>query len=342
MTIDRDFILRRILILITLAFLLSSVALVADFREFLRQPLSLSDDTLVYEILPGTSLSHVANDLRELGLLKRPLYWRLMAKVKDQEGSLKAGEYRLQNPLTPGQLLDQFVAGRTIQYSLTLLEGWSFDRVIQELAIHPRIKQTLTSKDDLMAILGDPGMPPEGWFYPDTFYFPNATTDVEFLRRSYDVMKKRLQQEWASRTPGLPLKSPYEALILASIVEKETALPEERPLIAAVFLSRLDRNMKLQTDPTVIYGLGNDFDGNITHKDLRNNTPYNTYLHKGLPPTPIALPSGGSLHAVLNPVQTKALYFVAKGDGSHHFSETYDEHRKAVNKYQLKGDASHL
>jgi UPF0755 protein len=157
---------------------------------------------------------------------------------------------------------------------------------------------------------------------------------VDFLRRSYDVTKNRLQQEWESRVPELPLKNPYEALILASIVEKETALPEERPLIAAVFLSRLDKGMKLQTDPTVIYGLGDAFDGDITYRDLRHNTPYNTYLHKGLPPTPIALPSGESLHAVLNPVQTKALYFVAKGDGSHHFSETYDEHRKAVKKYQ--------
>ncbi len=295
---------------------------------------------MLYDIQSGVSLKHVAHDLYDRGVLSRPFYWRLLAKAQNKADKIKAGQYRLQRSVVPDRLLDLFVEGKTVVYSLTLREGWTYAQLLEEVSLHPQILRTLTQDDDVMTLLGQPGMHPEGWFYPDTYHFPNGTTDIEFLARSHAMMKARLEEEWASRVEGLPLKTSYEALILASIVEKETAIPEERPLIAAVFLSRLKKGMRLQTDPTVIYGLGIRHDGDISYQDLRRDTPYNTYVHNGLTPTPIAAPSGAALHSVLNPAQTSAIYFVAKGDGSHHFSETYDEHRKAVIKYQLNGDAS--
>ncbi|HDP89617.1 MAG TPA: endolytic transglycosylase MltG, partial [Thioalkalivibrio sp.] len=209
------------------------------------------------------------------------------------------------------------------------------------LAAHPHVVHTdaIGDPDTLMSELGQPGMHPEGWFYPDTYHFPKGTTDVEFLRRANAIMRERLAAEWAEREEGLPLETPYEALILASIVEKESAVASERPMIAAVFVSRLRKGMRLQTDPTVIYGMGESFDGNIRKSDLRRDTPYNTYTRGGLPPTPIALPSGESIHAVMHPAKTDALYFVSRGDGSHHFSATYEEHREAVIRYLLGGKA---
>ncbi|MCP4410256.1 MAG: endolytic transglycosylase MltG [Gammaproteobacteria bacterium] len=330
--------LRRLITLTLLFVTLSGIAVVADFRGFLKQPINLGDDTLLFEVSPGVSLKQVANDLYNRGLLSRPGYWQILARFQGKAEEIKAGEYRLENPLTPGQLLDQLVTGKTAQYSLTLLEGWTFEQMLEALAQHPQIEHTLTKETDLMAMLGVPDMPPEGWFYPDTYHFPNGTTDVDLLKRSHAYMEKRLQDEWQARVQELPLKTPYEALTLASIVEKETAVANERPKIAAVFLSRLEKGMRLQTDPTVIYGLGDGFDGDITYRNLRHDTPYNTYLHKGLTPTPIAMPGGESLHAVLNPANIKALYFVAKGDGSHYFSKTYKEHREAVIRYQLHGE----
>jgi UPF0755 protein len=205
------------------------------------------------------------------------------------------------------------------------------------VAHHPQIRHTLDRTDDVMALLGEPGVNPEGWFFPDTYHFPRGTTDIEFLRRSHDMMKERLHAIWKTRDVGLPLKTPYQALILASIVEKETALPEERFIIAAVLLSRLKKDMRLQTDPTVVYGLGDRYNGDIGTRDLQFDTPYNTYTRKGLPPTPIAIPSRTALEAVVQPAHSKALYFVAIKGGGHHFSSTYEGHRKAVIKYQLGG-----
>jgi UPF0755 protein len=316
------------------------VTLVVDYTRFIAQPFDIGEQTRLYEITPGSSFRKVVDDLHHQGIIHRPYYWRLFARLQGKASKIKAGRYRLVGRISPIELLNMFVKGKTVQYSLTLLEGWNYRQVLDAVMAHPEIKTTLPEGGDLMALLGQPGMNPEGWFYPETYYFPEGTTDVEFLARSHKLMRDRLQNEWTSRADGLPLKTPYEALILASIVEKETAIPDERPMIAAVFLSRLKKGMRLQTDPTVIYGMGDKYDGNIRYQDLRRDTPYNTYLHRGLTPTPIAMPGGAALHAVLNPAKSKALYFVAKGDGSHHFSRTYQEHRKAVIKYQLGGNAS--
>ena len=266
----------------------------------------------------------------------------MVSEVTDQAGRLKVGEYDLPPGTTPIDLLHLFVSGKTVQYGLTLLEGWSFKQVRAAIAAQPQIVQTLAGVDDagVMVRLGAPGMHPEGWFYPDTYHFPRGTTDVEFLRRAHTLMQETLEREWSQRSEGLPLKTPYEALILASIVEKETGVPEERPLIAAVFIGRLNKGMRLQTDPTVIYGMGDRYDGNIRKSDLLRDTPYNTYTRAGLPPTPIAMPSAAAIHAVLHPADSDALYFVATGEGRHHFSATYEEHRAAVIKYQLGGNAS--
>ena len=330
-------------VLSVLGFLIPAIVgatLVADYSRFIDHPVNLGEKTLLYEITPGSSFRKVVTELHHQGIIDKPYYWRLLARVQGKANKIKAGHYHLVGRMSPTELLDVFVNGKTVQYSLTLLEGWNFRQVLDAVTSHSEIKITLAEGEELMALLGQPGMNPEGWFYPDTYFFPKGTTDVQFLARSHKLMDDRLQQEWASRADGLPLKTPYEALILASIVEKETAIPDERPMIAAVFLTRLKKRMRLQTDPTVIYGMGENYDGNIRSRDLRRDTPYNTYLHRGLTPTPIAMPSGAALRAVLNPAKTKALYFVAKGDGSHHFSETYQEHRKAVIKYQLGGKAS--
>lgn len=317
------------------------VAHALDVNRFLNTPLSLDEDGRRYEVPAGASLRTVAEDLSEKGILSRPLYWRVLARLQDKAHRIKSGEYQLDPGLTPPGLLDLLVSGKTVQYSLTLVEGWSFKQVMEAVAGHPQIVQTLDGDSDaIMTRLGAPGLHPEGWFYPDTYLFPRGTTDVEFLGRAYETMQRRLEQEWAARRAGLPFETPYEALIMASIVEKETGVPDERALIAAVFIGRLERGMRLQTDPTVIYGMGERYDGNIRKSDLQRDTPYNTYTRKGLPPTPIAMPGGDSIHAVMHPADTEALYFVSMGDGRHHFSKTYEEHKQAVIDYQLGGKAS--
>lgn len=320
--------------------LLSGASIVADLYLFMKRPALAAGETVIYDIRAGTSFNQIARELAQRDLLARYAYWIAMARLQGKAQAVKAGEYRLQGPLTPQQLLDRLVSGKTRQFSLTLIEGWTFRQVMNALARHPQIEHTLNESDDVMIALGQPGMRPEGWFFPDTYHFPRGATDLEFLRRSHDNMRQRLEALWPARDPGLPLKTPYEALILASIVEKETAVPAERPMIAAVFISRLNKDMRLQTDPTVVYGLGDRYDGDIRSRDLRSDTSYNTYVHKGLPPTPIAMPSGAALHAVLHPAESNALFFVAKPNGSHHFSATYEEHREAVIEYQLDGDAS--
>jgi UPF0755 protein len=331
---------RKALMVASLAAVLLVIALViADFYMFLKQPVLMAGKSAIYDIKPGASFRHIAKELERRNLLTRYGYWLVLARLQGKAKSIKAGEYRLQGPLTPQQLLDRLVTGKTHQFSLTIVEGWTFGQVMNALTCHPEIDQTVDKSDDVMALLGKPGQHPEGWFFPDTYHFPRGTTDLEFLRRSHETMKARLHALWAARDAGLPLKTAYEALILASIVEKETAAPEERPLIAAVLLSRLEKGMRLQTDPTIVYGLGDSYDGDIRYRDLRLDTPYNTYTRKGLPPTPIAMPSGAALEAVVHPAESDALYFVAKKDGSHHFSTTYEEHHKAVIEYQLGGDA---
>jgi UPF0755 protein len=226
-----------------------------------------------------------------------------------------------------------------VEYPLALIEGWTFDQFLQAINSAPKVRQTMNglSHEQIMERLSRPDLQPEGQFYPDTYYHVAGTTDLQLLQRAFARMQTRVQNEWSARSAGLPLKNSYEALILASIVEKETGRASERHLIAGVFINRLRRGMRLQSDPTVIYGMGQSFDGNLRRRDLLRDSPYSTYTRGGLPPTPIAMPGGDALHAVLHPAPTKALYFVSKNDGSHKFSETLREHNEAVIKYQLRG-----
>ena len=299
----------------------------------------LEPDARIYVVEPGTSLRGFARQLRREGVLPdaHTLVW--LAYIKGQSRDLKAGEYRFRKGITALELLDQVIAGRVVEYPITIVEGWSFKQVQEALAHAPKLTHSLQSlkPGQIMAMLGFPSLHPEGRFYPDTYYYSSGMSDLLILQRAFQKMEKVLDEEWASRSSNLPFKTRDEALTLASIVEKETGKAEERPLIAGVFLQRMRIGMKLQTDPTVIYGLGDKFNGNLTVAHLRQYTPYNTYVVKGLPPTPIAMTGRAALHAVLHPEDTKALYFVSRGDGSHEFSETLEQHNRAVVKYQLKG-----
>jgi UPF0755 protein len=250
---------------------------------------------------------------------------------------LQAGQYRLDPGMTPQALLETLARGAVVQRTLTLVEGQTFRELLTLVHASDKLRHTLQDldTDELMAALGHADEHPEGRFLPDTYHFPIGTTDRDFLQRAYRAMAELLAKEWVDREADLPLKSAYEALILASIVEKETGLAAERPLIAGVFISRLEQGMRLQTDPTVIYGMGEDFDGNIRSKDLRADTPYNTYTRYGLPPTPIAMPGADAIRAVLHPEKKGYLYFVARGNGAHYFSRTLEEHNRAVQKFQL-------
>ncbi len=294
-----------------------------------------------YIVQPGTTLRGFTRQLHQQGVLPdaHSLVW--LAYLKGRSRDLKAGEYRFRAGITPLELLDQVVSGRVVEYPLVLVEGWTFRQTMQAINAAPKLTHVLQDlkTEEIMQKLGYAGLHPEGRFYPDTYYYSMGTSDLVLLRQAYKKMELFLQKEWSQRAPKLPFKTPDDALILASIVEKETARADERTLIAGVFINRLRRGMKLQTDPTVIYGMGERYRGNIRLQDLRGDTPYNTYVRFGLPPTPIAMPSAEAIHAVLNPAETKALYFVSRGDGSHVFSETLSEHNKAVIKYQLGGKA---
>lgn len=330
--------LHRIIGILLIAFSFALAWVMMDFNQFKNKPLSLPPEAVLYSLASGTSVAGLAADLEQRGYLEMPLYLRLLARWEGLAHKLKAGEYLLQPGTTPVALLEQLVAGKVTTYSLTLVEGWNFRQVVNAIAQQDALQHTLTdlSVPEIMERLGHAGEHPEGRFLPDTYHFPKGSTDVDLLRRAYDAMQRQLASEWAARAQELPLKTPYEALILASIIEKETGLAEERSRIAGVFIRRLNKGMLLQTDPTVIYGMGEAFDGNIRRRDLRRDTPYNTYLHKGLPPTPIAMPGIDAIRAALHPAAGKSLYFVARGDGGHHFSNTLKEHNKAVRRYQLK------
>ena len=334
-------IFKRILISLVVIMLIAGAAgyfVYTDYRAFLETPLDIPDTGLPLEVPPATSLRDIARRLQRDGALDSGLYLQIYARLEGSARRIKAGEYRITPDTTPPQLMQQLVSGKVRQYPLTIVEGWTFRQMMEAVRNHPEIQQTLKglSDADIMARLGHPDENPEGRFFPDTYHFPRGTTDVVFLKRAYDTMARHLDEAWGQRAPDLPLKTPYQALILASIIEKETGLPEERPAIAGVFIRRLRKGMRLQTDPTVIYGLGENFDGNLRRRDLRQDMPYNTYVHGGLPPTPIALPGEGSLAAAVNPAPGDALYFVATGDGGHVFSNTLQEHNRAVRKYQLR------
>lgn len=325
--------LAKLLLLLSIG---AIVIVVFQLVKFQYEEVTPPADNDIFLINPGSSIKSIAQNLTERKIIDDPWLFILLARIKGVDTRVRAGEYQILPGKTAEQLLETFTRGSSIQYSLTVIEGWTFRQMLSALAEDPVIVQTLQGKSDaaIMSQLGLAEQHPEGMFFPDTYQFPRGTTDLAFLKRAYRSMDTHLQREWAGRDGGLPLNSAYEALILASIIEKETGVAYERPLIAGVFVQRLRRKMRLQTDPTIIYGLGADFDGDIRYRDLRKNTPYNTYLHHGLTPTPIALPSLDAIHSAVHPADTNALYFVAKGDGSHQFSATLKEHNNAVNLYQ--------
>lgn len=312
---------------------------VVERARILDGPLSIGDEPIRLMVAPGMTLRGVAEALTERGVISHPRYLVWEARWQGIANRIQAGEYQLEPGLTPRGLLDRLVRGKVLQRTLTLIEGWNFTELMAAVRASENLVHTLeddSTNQAIMTRLGLPGHHPEGRFYPDTYHFPRGTTDVAFLKRAYSTMAKKLAAQWRERADGLPYDTPDEALVLASIVEKETGKPEERPRIAGVFTRRLKRGMRLQSDPTVIYGMGDAFTGNIRRADLTRPTPYNTYTTGGLPPTPIAMPSGAAIHAVLHPANGKELYFVARGDGSHQFSPTLAEHNRAVARYQLR------
>ena len=328
----------QLFIVMTLLLLAATAITMSLYRSFQVAEISVPEEGMIYTIPAGTSLKQLAFDLQRHGIIDQPRFFVMLGRELDAARSLKTGEYTLLRGMTPRSLLELVTEGQVIQYSLTVIEGQKFREMLARIASHAVIEHTLEDLDDgeIMARLGHPGEHPEGRFLPDTYNFPRSTTDLAFLQRAYNAMTDQLQQAWEERQEGLPLKSPEEALILASIVEKETGRAEERPVIAGVFVRRLQKGMKLQTDPTVIYGMGASFDGNIRLRDLRKDTPYNTYTRSGLPPTPIALPGADAIHAVLHPAAGNSLYFVAMGEGRHYFSSTLKQHNLAVDKFQRK------
>lgn len=305
--------------------------------RFLDTPVSVPEEGLTFEIEPGTPFAAVSRALAEDGVIEHPQLFSWYARAKGEGSSIHAGEYRIRPGATPPDLLRQFVSGNVLLHAFTIVEGWTFRELMASLARQAAVAQTMAYDDwpALLDSLGSDAPGPEGLFLPETYRFPKGTRDVEILRQAFDLMQDALDAEWRDRAEGLPLATKYEALILASIVEKETARADERARIAGVFVRRLQQGMRLQTDPTVIYGLGADFDGNLTRKHLQTDTPYNTYTRRSLPPTPIAMPGRAAIHAALNPAPGDALFFVATGlgDGSHTFSATKEAHEAAVAAY---------
>ena len=301
-------------------------------------PLKLQPSSQEISIQPKSGLRSIANQLVAQGVLKEPWRFIFLAKLLHKEQYLQAGSYTLNKNISPYQLLLSLNHGKTTQGSITFIEGRTFEQMRQKLAVNDAVKQSIggLSEAEILKLIGSKYSVAEGLFFPDTFYFDRNTTDIELLKISYNAMQSKLERAWQGREQNLPYKNSYQALIMASIIEKETGKASERPMIAGVFVNRLRLGMRLQTDPTVIYGMGLRFDGNIRKKDLSIDTPYNTYTRSGLPPTPIAMPGLAAIEAALHPAETKALYFVGKGDGSHEFSNNLVEHNRAVVKYQLK------
>ena len=324
-------------------FLLLALAAAAAFwlwqghRGFADAPMGGVSAESTLEVASGDAFPTVLRKLREQGVSSgTDLQWRLLARHLDAAGKLKVGEYALAPELSPRELLQRMREGRVIQYRVTLVEGWNIRQVRAALASAEQLKPETAGlgNEALMEALGRPGVHPEGRFFPDSYTYAKGSSDLALLRRAMVAMDKKLDAAWAQRAPDVQIKTPEEALILASIIDKETGRASDRGQISGVFHNRLRTGMLLQTDPTVIYGLGEGFDGNLRRRDLQADTPWNTYTRAGLPPTPIAMPGKAALLAAVQPAQTRALYFVAKGDGSSHFSPSLDEHNRAVNQYQ--------
>ena len=323
--------------ILAVALVLATWWLKSSVDGFMTKPMDLPEEGLAFEIPPGSSFASVTARLIEQGAIDNDRWFRLYARYTEQAGAIHAGDYLLSAGTTPLAALAQFTSGDIRLYTFTIIEGWNNRELLAALHANEAIKATMSNEDwpALLESLGATTTHPEGLFLPETYSFPRGTTDRAVLKQAFDLMQTVLAEEWNGRADDAPVDSPYEALILASIVEKETARADERPQIAGVFARRLDKRMRLQTDPTVIYGIGPSFNGNLTRKDLRTDTPYNTYTRHGLPPTPIAMPGRAAINAALNPEDGSTLYFVATGlpDGSHKFSETKAEHDAAVAEY---------
>lgn len=329
--------LKTLFVLVLLAAIAGGVFVWSEWSRFSDAPLRGSADTVLY-VPPGSSFAAIRRQIRDAGLSDAPdAYWRGLAQSLGVAGRLQAGEYAVPAGTTARELLQRMAAGDVIQHRFTIVEGWTFKQVRAALAQEPGLRQTLASTSDaeIMQKLGAGAEHFEGRFLPETYTWTRGDSDLDLLARAYKAMQRALAETWDKRSAGLPLDSAYQALILASIVERETGRKEERPAIAGVFVRRLKLGMKLQTDPSVIYGLGASYDGNLRRRDLETDTPYNSYTRTGLPPTPIAMPGLAALQAAVNPSPGEALYFVARGDGSHEFSATLDAHNRAVARYQL-------
>ncbi|AHX12770.1 aminodeoxychorismate lyase [Dyella jiangningensis] len=330
----------RVLIVLVLLAVAGAVAYGwIDYQRFVRTPLNVSPQVSSVDVGKGSNLRDVVGLLREQHATSTgPLYWRLLAEQLRVAGRLHAGEYALTTGMTPRDLLLNMAAGKVLQRNFTIVDGWTFRDLRQALAKADKLRQDGASLDDaqLMTKIGASGEMPEGRFLPETYAYVKGDSDLDILRRAHTAMAKMLDTLWAQRDKQVPLATPYDALILASIVEKETGRADERPRIAGVFVRRLQSHMLLQTDPTVIYGMGESYAGNIHKSDLTTDTPYNTYTRQGLPPTPIAMPGKPAIEAALHPAQGTELYFVSRGDGSHVFSSSLDEHNRNVACYQLK------
>jgi UPF0755 protein len=313
-----------------------AIAVAAAVWAWLEQPLTLARPSVELSIEAGATPRDIAQAWVDAGVQTQATALYAWFRASGQARRIRAGSYEVHTGITPRTLLETMVQGRESLQTVRLIEGWTLRQVRAALASAPHLRPTITNWDDdrLMQELGAPGVPAEGRFFPDTYAYGRGVSDLTVLRQAHRALQTRLATVWAERTPDSPLKSADEALVLASIVEKETGLASDRPLIAGVFVNRLRIGMPLQTDPTVIYGMGERFDGNLRRRDLQTDTPFNTYTRNGLPPTPIALPGLASLRAAVRPQATKALYFVARGDGSSVFSETLAEHNRAVNRYQ--------
>ena len=320
---------------ITIALVVAGVLVVRDGIRSLDVPTKLTA-TLRYRISAGTRIARVAADLNAQGVIARPKAWMWYARYRGLASAIKAGEYAIAPGTTPRELLEKFVTGQVLLHSFTIIDGWRTQDMLAALHRNPEIVSTVSDGEPaIMQKLGEPESDSEGQFLPETYRFPSGTTDLELMRQAHAALLQDLAAAWQSRDPEIPLRNSHELLIMASIVEKETGLPEELGKVAGLYLHRLRIGMLLQADPTIIYGLGDRYDGELRTVDLRTDGPYNSYTRVGLPPTPIALPSAAALRATARPEKTDALYFVAspKGDGSHVFSPTYEAHKVAVAQY---------
>ena len=324
---------KRLLLLLAAAALAGAVYA----AWYATTPVATGKLPLEFEIRPGTGFRGVARELEAAGVHAGTWRFEALARALGRAQSIKAGSYELVRPVTPLELLDKLTRGDVTQAEVKLIEGWTFRQIRAALNENPYLRHDTEGLDraQIMARVGASETEPEGLFFPDTYLFAKGSSDLAVLRRSYRAMKRHLDQEWAEKDTTVPYRTPYEALIMASIIEKETGRPQDRGMIAGVLVNRLRIGMRLQTDPTVIYGLGASFDGNLTKAHLEKDGPYNTYTRAGLPPTPIDMPGLASLRAALRPAKTDALYYVSRGDGTSQFSRTLSDHNRAVTKYQL-------